>query len=274
LALRETDLSRRAARSPRALSRLPAAPATRLRVGREVSIIALAAYLYFFVRGLVDGRAADAFRHAGWLIDLEQRLGIFWEPAIQAWALDHDPLVALANAIYIWGHWPVIVATLVWLLIAHPARFVLYRNALLASGAIGLVFFVTFPVAPPRFIEAWGFVDTITLHSHAYRVLQPPSLTNQYAALPSFHVGWNVLMGLAIASTASNRLLRRLALVMPAVMFAAVVLTANHYIVDGLLGSAIALLGLGVALGVPRHGSRRINPSRQAKMAAWVRSAR
>ena len=234
----------------------------RLRIGTpprvigEVGIVALATLLYFLVRGLVAGREAVAFANAAWLIDLERRLGVFWEPTIQEWALGVPHLDAAVNAVYIWGHWPVIAATLVWLLVAHREFVSLYRNAMLISGAIGLVCFVAMPMAPPRFLDAWGFVDTVTLQTNAYRVLPPPALTNQYAAMPSLHVGWNLLMGIAITRHAAPRLAKVFGLLMPVTMFAATVLTANHYILDGLVGSVVALIGLGGAWLMRRHPPR------------------
>lgn len=223
----------------------------------DVLLIAVAVLLYFLVRGLVDGREAEAYRHAEQLIDLERSLGVFWEPTIQRWALDVGSIGTLANWVYIWGHWPVIIATFVWLLIAHRDVFPVYRNALLLSGAIGLVIFTTYPMAPPRFMEAWGFVDTVTLHSHSYRVLQPPSLVNQYAAMPSLHVGWDLLMGIAIARHAVGRM-RWVGCVLPVMMFAAVVLTANHYLADGLVGGLVVLAALGVTLKVHGMSGRRV----------------
>ena len=225
------------------------------RIG-DVLLIAGAVLLYFLVRGLVDGREAEAYRHAEQLIDLERALGVFWEPTIQRWALDVGPVGTLANWVYIWGHWPVIIATFVWLLTKHRHVFPVYRNALLLSGAIGLVIFTVYPMAPPRFMDAWGFVDTVTLHSHSYRVLQPPSLVNQYAAMPSLHVGWDLLMGIAIARHAAGRV-RWIGYVLPVLMFSAVVLTANHYLADGVVGGLVVLAALGATIKVHGMSGRR-----------------
>jgi hypothetical protein len=59
---------------------------------------------------------------------------------------------------------------------------------------MGLCVYTTYPVAPPR-LAGMGFVDTITEQSSSYRVLQPPAFVNQYAAMPSLHVGWDLLVG-------------------------------------------------------------------------------
>lgn len=217
---------------------------------REIGIVSFAIFLYFFVRGLMDSKVSLAEAHAHRLVDLERWLGVFHEPDIQHWVLQYDWLVWLVNAIYMYGHWPVLIATMIWLIWKRVDQFPIYRSALLVSGAIGLVVFVTFPMAPPRFLPDLGFVDTVTVHTNAYRVLQPPAFTNQYAAMPSLHVGWNLLMGIAIFRTTQFRFWRTFALVMPLAMYLATILTANHFILDGIIGSLVALTGLAIAMRI------------------------
>jgi hypothetical protein len=175
--------------------------------------------------------------------------------------IQHGWLAEVLGYIYIYGHWPVLLATLLWLLIRHRDAYRKFRNAMLLSGAAGLVIFAVFPVAPPRFLTAYGFVDTVSERTSAYRVLQPPAFVNQYAAVPSLHFGWNLLMGIAVASLGGHWIIRLFGWLMPILMFAAIVLTANHYIVDGVAGGVIALLGLLVA-------------HRLARKPRWVRRLR
>ena len=241
--------------------RMPAL-ASWLGIIREVGIVTLAALVYFAARGLIETRAAQAYEHASWIVSFEQNIGIFQEAWFQSWIVGSNWRIDLANAVYIYGHWPVIAATLVWLLIRHRQMFQVYRSALLISGAIGIVFFVMFPLAPPRFLGGLGFVDTVSLHSEAYRVLQPPSLTNQYAAMPSLHVGWNLLMGIAIVTQTRHLFWKVFGVAMPLLMYLATIVTANHFILDGLAGATIALIGLTIAwklTGPPAH--RNITPS-------------
>lgn len=245
------------------LLRSPFRPA---RAVAEGLFVVAAYFLYFLVRGLVDIRLTDAYDNAARIIRLEQALGIFREPELQRWALEFPAVVTLINVIYVWWHWPLIAITVIWLYRSHPTRYPLYRNAILISGAIGLVIFATFPVAPPRFMDDWGFVDTITLHSRSYRVLQPPSLTNKYAALPSLHFGWNLLIGIAIARHARGHL-RWLGIITPVAMFLSIILTANHYILDGIAGGALALLGLLLAARLP-HTRDRLRRAWQARRRA------
>jgi membrane-associated phospholipid phosphatase len=119
------------------------------------------------------------------------------------------------------------------------------------SGLIGFAFFALFPVAPPRMLDL-GLVDTVTEQSNAYRALQPPGLTNQYAAFPSLHAGWNVLVGIVLVLAFANWLVRAVAITLPCLMAVAVVVTANHFIVDVIGGIALILLGLGIAIFVGR----------------------
>jgi len=221
------------------------------RAATEIAIIIAGVLAYFLVRGLMDGQEAAAVGNADALIRFERAIGIFVEPQIQDWALGMPALGTVANWIYIWGHWPVIVATLVWLLVKHPREYALYRNALLISGGIGLIVFTLYPMAPPRFMPDWGFLDTVSMHSQSYRILQPPSMVNQYAAMPSLHCGWDLLMGIAIARHAAGRI-RWVGRLLPVLMVAAVVLTANHYFMDAVVGDLLVVASLALATALQR----------------------
>ncbi len=245
-----------------------------MRVAAETAVIVFGALLYFFVRGLMETRVALAFDNADRVVAFERALGIFHEPWLQEKVLELDWLSTLANRIYIFGHWPVIAGTLSWLIWKHRESFATYRSALLISGAIGLVVFVLFPVAPPRFLADHGFIDTVTLHTNAYRVLQPPAFTNQYAAVPSLHVGWNLLMGIAIVRHSSNRWAKAFGWSMPVVMWLATIVTANHYLIDGVAGSIVALTGLALAIAIQRRRShaaaQRVHPTIRSLGQGWA----
>ena len=222
-------------------SRRRAVPTAWLGSLREVTLVVLAVLAYFLVRGLVDADPARAFAHSSMLVDLERSLGLFHEPAWQGWALQHPWLVDVLNGFYVYGHWPLIAATLVWLFLRHRSGFREIRLAMVLSGLVGFACFFLFPMAPPRLLPELGFVDTVVLHSDAYRVLQPPSMTNQYAAMPSLHVGWNLLMGLALVRYSTSRLVRLFGWVMPLAMWITTILTGNHFILDGIVGATIVV---------------------------------
>ncbi|MEZ5412326.1 MAG: phosphatase PAP2 family protein [Acidimicrobiales bacterium] len=216
----------------------------------QLALVALAALTYFGVRGLTEANQVAAVAHAHDVLRFEHGLGLDVEHRLQAAVIGHHAIVTAMNWVYIWGHWPAIIATLVWLYRSDRDGYRLLRNAMFVSGAIGLVVFAAFPVAPPRLADL-GLIDTVTAHSSSYRVLQPPSLVNRYAAVPSLHVGWNLLVGVFLWRHAGGRL-RAVAVASPALMFAAVVLTANHFVVDGLAGMTVAAVGLVSATAVRR----------------------
>ena len=236
----------------------------RIRLGWQVAIVATAVAAYFLVRGATEAAYGEALRHAHALVDLERALGIYQEPALQRALAGSPGIRAVLNAIYIYGHWPVIVVTLLYLARRHPAIYLRARNTMLISGGIGLVVFISFPVAPPR-LAALGMTDTVSVASEAYRVLQPHMFTNQYAAMPSLHVGWDLVIGLALAAAAGAGgrrgarvvALRVAALAMPAAMVVAVVLTANHYLLDAVAGAALTSV-CWVAIG---RYARRTRPA-------------
>jgi hypothetical protein len=223
-----------------------------VRLGREILLIAPAVVIYFAVRGVVVAQEEAAFTNADHIIRFQARLGIFHEPTLQAWVLGSDFFVRLMNWIYIWGHWPVVVGTLIWLIVRRPATFSVYRNAFLISGIIAMFVFATFPVAPPRLVPQLDVVDTVTEQSSSYRVLQPPALTNPYAAMPSLHFGWNLLMGIALVRESRSRLVRLFGYMMPTMMFIVIVLTANHYLVDGIVGGLLVVGSLWISVALLR----------------------
>jgi hypothetical protein len=222
----------------------------------QTALLTGAAATYFTVRSLTEGDRATAVANAERVVALERAVGLDVEPVLQAAVLDAEPLVALANWVYVFGHWPVLVAVLAWLALRHPLRFAELRGALLLSGAVGMVLFAVLPVAPPRLVDEGqlaSMVDTVLEHSRAYRVLQPPAFTNQYAAVPSLHVGWDLLAGIAIVTTARRQWVRVLGGLLPVLMVLAVVVTANHFVVDAVAGAALAV----GSLAVVRHRARR-----------------
>jgi membrane-associated phospholipid phosphatase len=141
------------------------------------------------------------------------------------------------------------------------------RNACLLTGLLGLFVFALFPVAPPRLTEL-PLLDTVTHGSPAYRQILPPDLVNQYAAMPSFHAGWNLAVGIVVYRATRHWALRGFAVAMPVAMAFSVVATANHFVIDVVVGVALVLLALAVqhAASAPRAvvGALRGIPLRSA----------
>ncbi len=209
----------------------------------QVVLIGICFLVYFGVRGLTTGAIARANENARALVDLEGSLGILWEEGSQAAIAGHDALVTLANWVYIYGHLPLLAVTACWLFARRGERFLVLRNAIFISGAIGMMIFATFPVTPPR-LGILEVIDTVTQRSHTYRAIQPPGLTNQYAAFPSLHFGWNLLLGIVMVGAVRHTAAKVFWAATPVAMAMAVVLTGNHYVVDVIAGAIVALAGL------------------------------
>ena len=218
---------------------------------------------YRLVRLATEGDRASALRHGELILRWEQRLGLAWEHGVQSVTLRHDALVGVANTWYTWAFWPVITGMMFALYVLRPPLYRRYRNALLLSGAIGLVVFALFPVAPPRMLG--GFVDTVHVFSSTGGLAHPTGFTNEYAAMPSFHVGWLVLVGVVTMPAINHRALRPVLLAPAGVMFLVVMATANHFVLDGVVGAAVALVSLGAADRLAALGVRR----RLRAVARW-----
>lgn len=226
------------------VNRVPLPQGNMSRVLFEVALIGVAYVTYQLVRGVVEGKIDAAFANSQAPIAFERWLGIFWEPQLQGLIINNEFLIDFFNWVYIWGHLPAIGALAIWIFLYRRDMFARYRNALLFSGAIGLVFFTTLPMAPPRMLAEVGFVDTITLYDQVYHALQHPAFVNQYAAMPSLHLGWNLIIGIALFEGTRNVWLRGLAVLMPVSMLASIILTGNHFILDAIAGAGVALAAI------------------------------
>jgi membrane-associated phospholipid phosphatase len=222
----------------------------------QTLVVLLAVYTYFRVRNLTEGSREQALENAHDLVQLERTLGIYVETDVQGPFTSSATLGTIADSVYIYGHWPVIIAVMLWTALWHRAVFLRLRDGMLISGFLGFFIFATYPVAPPR-LASLGLTDTVTERTDSYRILQPPQLTNQYAAMPSLHAGWDVLVGVAIVSAASLLVVKVIGYVLPILMTVAVVVTANHFVLDVVAGIALALLGHAIAAWPARRRERR-----------------
>ena len=240
----------------------------------ELLLLASAVPLYYLVRGLTHERVAVAFENAADLIQLEKSMGLFWEEQLQDAILPHGWLVDAVNGMYLYGHLPLVLAVAVWLYFWHRPQYLLMRNAFLISGARGLVVYATFPVAPPRFMAELGFTDTVFSQYGVSRVANPAFLRNEYAAVPSLHFGWNVLAAVALWLASGNPAIRSFAMLVPAATFAAIVLTANHFVLDAAAGLLAIAIGMAASLAfralVVRYRSRRPPASAAPGWVSWL----
>lgn len=232
----------------------------------QVGLVALALVFYLGVRAFTRGAEAIAFGNAQRLLEWEREIGLAWERRAQEMILDSDTWIAFWNFVYVWGYWPVLLGALVGLYRFSRVHYVMLRNALFVSGGIGLVIFAFFPVAPPRFLD--GFTDTVSEASRSHFVGHPSGLINQFAAMPSFHVGWLVIVGIVLAKALPWPALKVAAVLPAGLMSLAVVFTANHFVVDAIVGSAVSLLGLLIAHRIMVLVERRRPDEPEPQLAA------
>jgi hypothetical protein len=119
---------------------------------RELAFAGVFVLAYFGIRNLTAGDPATAYANAGRIMRFERWAHLAWEASLQAPVVAHPALVTLVNWIYIWGHWPVIITIALLLFRYRRGQYLLLRNAVFVSGAIGFLFFALFPVAPPRLL--------------------------------------------------------------------------------------------------------------------------
>jgi hypothetical protein len=212
---------------------------------KQILVILVAVGAYLAVRGVTQGDPSAAHGHAEAVLDVEHTLRLGWEARAQDLILGSSFLVSFFNFVYVYCFWPGVVGALVLAYRRDRVRYLILRNAMFISGGIGLAVFAIFPVSPPRFIA--GFTDTVSTLSRSGAVAHPSSLTNEYAAMPSFHVGWTVLAGVVVFGVMRHRIIRWIALLPGLVMALTVVVTANHYVLDALAGIVVSLGGLYLA---------------------------
>jgi len=229
----------------------------------EIVAVVSAFLIYFLIRGLVVGRAGEAMVRGFNVIELEQRMHIYWELDIQSWILDYFWMIKVVNAIYFWGHMPLIILTAGWLYARHRPAYHLARNAFLASGAIGVVIYWAFPVAPPRLIPFGGFIDTMAAFDRVgYNAQQTQAFVNEFAAIPSLHFGWSLLLGVIVAYEGKRPVFWLLGALWPIAMFFSIVMTGNHFILDAVAGAIVSFAGLGIAWLIKRY---------QSAAEGWIR---
>jgi hypothetical protein len=218
------------------------------RLLHEVGVLGGLWLVYTLGRALAGRHTGSAGGHASDVRSLERFLHLPDEGRVQRGVLGWNWLVHAANDYYKYEHFVALVVVAAWLLLWRPERYLRFRQVLVLTSALGLVLHAAYPLTPPRLRPDFGVVDTGVRYGESVYGGDPHNhgLLNQYAAMPSLHVAWAVLFALT-AVTVSRSRWRWLAVPYPAVTTYVVVITGNHYWLDGVVGIVL----LGVALLVP-----------------------
>jgi hypothetical protein len=218
------------------------------RVWFEALLIAGSYWIYSMIRSAVPEQRGQALRNADWLWSLEGHLGIAVEGVVNRAVNSETWLIVGMNYYYATLHFVVTMAVLTWLYRRHPGRYSAARLVLLVTTGTALIGYYLYPLAPPRLISG-SFIDTLVVH-RTWGSLASDSLkdvSNQYAAMPSMHVGWSLWCGITIFALARAPWARVLALLYPAATLVVIVATANHFWLDAVGGVVCLACGYAVA---------------------------
>jgi hypothetical protein len=204
----------------------------------EVLLLAGLFAAYLGGRHLANGNTVHAVANASTVWNLERALLLPDESMLQQWTLGWTYTARLVNIYYLGAHFPSIILTLLWLFCRRPSCYARVRAELVLLTGVALAVHVLFPLAPPRLMPELGMVDTMSAVGPSAYPSGAESVTNQYAAMPSLHVGWAILVAVAVIRSGRGRA-RLLVLAHPALTVAVVVVTANHYWIDGLIASVL-----------------------------------
>jgi hypothetical protein len=228
--------------------------------------------------------ADPAFHHGEAIIQLEKNLWLYFEASLQRWYLDlpADGLIRIWNVYYGILHFVVTGFALVWLYRKAPQRYRVWRNTLAFTTLLALIGFATFSLMPPRLMDdpglyggcqiyadaspdeleargittagegvcdRFGYVDTVAVHGGwaSFGSEEMAAVSNQYAAMPSMHIGWSTWCALVLAPLIRRRWLRALAIAYPVFTLFDIVVTGNHYWIDGPAGLVCLAVGYLIA---------------------------
>lgn len=252
-----------------------------LRWWRELVYILLVYVAYSAVRNQFGSGAGDsvdpepAFHHAEAIIQLEENIGLYFERALHRWYLDLplDGLIRFWNVYYGVLHFVVATGALIWLYRAAPPRYRLWRNTLAITTLVALLGFASFSLMPPRLMDdpgvyggcqvyagdaaeradeagerpcdEFGYIDTVAVYGGwaSFGSDEMAAVSNQYAAMPSMHIGWSTWCALVLVPLARRRWVKVLAAAYPLFTLFDIIVTANHYWIDGLGGLACLAVG-------------------------------
>ena len=258
---------------------------------KEALIVAAFYGVYSLVRNLfgsdlVSGSQIpiEAFINAMRVIRVERALGLYHEETIQDWFLPHTGVIKFFNVYYGTAHFFVTLGVFVALFILRPAVFGLWRNCLAAMTALAIIGFALFPLMPPRLLDApcpstgfgaaciehelrnyngaenFGYSDTIKEFGGPWAFDRGPgkTLSNQYAAMPSLHIGWSVWCVFALFPLARRRWMRVVLVAYPLITLACIVITGNHFWIDGLGGIVVFAAGYWIGARIHQWNARRL----------------
>lgn len=233
-----------------------------LRFAVQLLVVLAGFLLYELARFEVVSEPEPAIRNANRVVDFERSIGSFLERDLQQWLTGPELVTRAFNLAYSHGFLPLVVATILWLYFADYERYRIYRNALGLSTVFAIILIVLHPTAPPRLMSGLGIIDTVVTLEHESR------FANEFAAIPSLHVGWFSLTGYVLALPYRGARFWTIALLPGLAMQTTVIVTGNHYWIDGVIGTVISV---GPALVIRHWRPLSATPGR---LRSWIAARR
>jgi membrane-associated phospholipid phosphatase len=212
--------------------------------------------VYDVARSKAEVRRLPAIGHGETILSIERSLHIALEQAANVWVTSHQFLSLVASDVYQFAHVTVTLSVLGYCWLRRPEIYRPARNALVAINVIGLTVFLLLPVAPPRLLPGAGFIDAVADAGYG-TTHGGPVPADQYGALPSLHLAWAVWATVVAIRMMPHTSLRWLCWLYPVVITAVVVVTGNHYLLDAVAGSAVALGALALVQGRATYFPRK-----------------
>ncbi|MEU2114455.1 phosphatase PAP2 family protein [Streptomyces sp. NPDC016459] len=237
-------------------ARLRASTPRRPTIWFEILLIAVSYWTYSLIRNAVPEQKTQALQNADWIWRAEESVGLAFEHAVNHAVNSVTWLIVSMNYYYATLHFVVTIGVLVWLYRWHPGRYAAFRTVLFATTGVALVGYYLYPLAPPRLMNGQNFIDTVLVHqtwgSMASGNLK--NVSNQYAAMPSMHIGWSLWCGLTIFLLAKAPWAKILGVLYPMATLVVIVATANHFWLDAVGG--LICLAFGFLVSYFWYGSR------------------
>ncbi len=240
-----------------------------------------------------NGVPEAAFHNAERIIRMERAIGLFHEESVQEWFLAQRWFIQFWNVYYGTAHFFVTLAVFILLFFKRKDVFPQWRNTLAAMTALAIIGFAFFPLMPPRLLDqpcpsaesvefggacvetslrsgkeqifdgtnGFGFVDTLSVYGGPWRFdsEEVASISNQYAAMPSLHIGWSTWCALAVWPLLRRRWTRVAVLLYPLATLFCIIVTANHFWLDGAGGLATFAIGALIGWGIHRWNQNRLD---------------
>ena len=230
--------------------------ANRIRLQQEYESFFIIADLHMLTTKNTREDIAMVAENARHLVGIERALGLFFEPALQTWAQGQQWIVTGANWLYVNSQFVVTTTFLLWLYIARNYAFYYVRNMFMVAMGLALVGYVAYPTAPPRYLPEWGFTDTVAAFVGHNAEQSANVLYNPFAAVPSMHVAFALMIGIPAFKLTKHRALKAFWAFYPVLITFVVMVTGNHFWSDAALGAMVAAVSALAA----RQGFARARP--------------